>query len=169
MQQIKEREEREKADLMDLLSKQIQVEGELVGLYDKTVEEIKSPPVKHLLHMIRMDSMKHIDIFQVAMEVFQGDDILKPEKKELAERLKRHIELEKDSIERSKQILKNTWISEIKGLKELMERWRDDEKEHHRTLMKLTEKEFFRVSPTEWVGIFQDLEERYAKYERKKS
>ena len=168
MEEAKRREEREKEEVIELLRQQLKVEGELIGLYEKTGGEIMSIPVRHLLHSIQLDSRKHIDICQTAIEVLQGEDIVKAEKKELIEGLRRHIELEKDSIERDNKILDNVWIRENKGLRALINKMRDDEKEHHKVLVKLTDKEFFRVSPTEWIGIFQDLEARYEKYERKK-
>jgi len=168
LEAIREREESEKAEVIDLVNKQMLAEGELVELYEKSVGEIKSQPVKHLLHMIQLDSRKHMDMCQVALEILRGEELLKTEKKELVEGLQRHIDLEKESIDRADKIMKNVWIEEIKGLHELFKRLKEDEKEHHRALMILTGKEFFRVSSRELVGIFQDLEERYEKYERKK-
>jgi len=53
----------------------MQVEGELVGLYERTAREISSQPVRHLLHMINMDSRKHIDICQTAIEILEGGDM----------------------------------------------------------------------------------------------
>ncbi len=39
----------------------MKVEGRLVGLYENSAKELKSTPVRHLLHMINLDSWKHID------------------------------------------------------------------------------------------------------------
>lgn len=69
---IREREGSEKAEVIDLVNKQMLAEGELVELYEKSVGEIKSQPVKHLLHMIQLDSRKHMDMCQVAVEIPPG-------------------------------------------------------------------------------------------------
>jgi len=168
MESRKEMEERKKDEVLDLLRKQLEIEGELVTLYGKTLSDIESSPVRHLLHMIELDSRKHIDICLTAIEVLQGEDILKSEKTELTEGLQRHIALEKDSIERANKILKNIWVRENKGLNELIRKLRNDEKEHHKALKNLAKKEFFQVAYGDLYGIFRDPEERYIKYERQK-
>lgn len=168
MRSIDKKEEREKEEVIDLLRNQIAVEGELVNLYEKTVGGIENSPVKHLLHTIQLDSKKHIDICQTAIDVLQGKDVLKPEKKELTEELQRHIELEKESIDRANKMLKNVWIRENKALSELIKKLRRDEKEHHQALKNLARKEFFRVAYGDLYGLFRDPEERYVKYESKK-
>ena len=167
MNSRKELEESKRAEAINLLRKQMEVEGDLVKLYEETLGNIENRPVKHLLHMIQLDSKKHIDICQTALEVLQGEDLLKQEKRELIEELQQHIELEKDSIERADQILKNVWIRENKGLSELIKKLRRDERDHHKTLRKLARKEFFRVAYGDLYGIFRDPEERYVKYEKK--
>lgn len=167
MKSRKEMEERKKDEVLDLLRKQLEIEGELVNLYGKTLSDIESSPVRHLLHMIELDSRKHIDICLAAIEVLQGEDILKS-KSELTEGLQKHIELEKDSIDRAGKILKNIWIRENKGLNELIKKLRNDEKEHHKALKNLAKKEFFQVEYGDLYGVFRDPEERYIKYGRHK-
>lgn len=56
MKSRKEIEKAKKDDVIHLLQKQIEMEGELVALYDKTAGDIGSSPVRHLLHMIQLDS-----------------------------------------------------------------------------------------------------------------
>lgn len=156
---IKEREEGARQEVIELLRKQMAVEGELVGLYEKTAGEINSTAVRHLLHMIQLDSRKHIDICQTVIEVLQGEEVLKQEKEELLEGLLRHVELEKESIERANKILKNVWIRETKGLSDLIKKLRNDEREHHKALQKLAGRPFFREDPFEF-GMFIDKEAR---------
>ena len=85
-------EEKEKA--IRLLREQMEVEGKLVGLYAKYHKEIGNLPVRHLLHMIHLDSLKHIDICQTAIEILQGEDVLSEQKKDLVRGLRDHVELE---------------------------------------------------------------------------
>ncbi len=168
MEHIKEREEREKEEAIDLLKKQMVVEGKLINLYEETVGSIQSRPVKHLLRMITLDSRKHVDICQVAIEVLQGEDVLSEEKDELIKGLQRHIELEKESVDRAKKILKNTWIRENKGLSELIKKLRDDEKKHHKALKKLTGKAFFRLDPNDFIAVLRDMEFLEERYKRRR-
>ncbi len=168
---IKEKEEKEKEEVIELLSKQVEVERKLVTLYKETVKDMQSSAVKHLLHMISLDSRKHIDICRLVIAVLQGEDVLKEEKGELMTGLKRHIELEKEAINRGNKILGNVWIQETKGLRDLIKKWRDDEKEHHTTLQKLVGKTFFRVGEYDFSAVFKstkELEERYRKLKRKR-
>jgi rubrerythrin len=158
----KERKEKERGVL--LLREQMKVEGKLVGLYEKTASDIKSKPVRHLLHMIQLDSRKHIDICETAIEILMGEDVLKEEKQELLEGLRAHIELERGAIERANEILKNTWIKENKALTALFKKLRDDERRHHQMLKNLTDQTFFRQDPRDLAYVFRDtgfLEARY--------
>lgn len=157
-------DEREKKEAIEVLRKQLNVESQLVRLYGETVNELQSSAVKHMLHMIALDSMKHIDTCQTAIEVLEGQDVLKAEKAELAKGLQRHIELEEESIEVGNKLLKNPWIKDTKGLNELVKRFRDDEKEHHETLKKLSKSAFFRLDSMSLGTELHDvdwLEERY--------
>jgi rubrerythrin len=168
--QIKEREEKEKEEVIELLRKQVDVERNLVTLYKETVKDIQSSAVKHLLHMISLDSRKHIDICQLVIEVLQGEDVLKEEKGELVTGLQRHLKLENDAIESANKILRNVWIRETKALNDLIKTWRNDEKEHIKTLKKLSGKTFFRIGGHDLAALrsTEELEERYRKQKRKR-
>ena len=142
----------------------MRIEGKMVGLYEKTASEIKSKPVRHLLHMIQLDSRKHIDICETAMAILMGEDVLKEEKQELLEGLRAHIELEQGAIERANEILKNTWIRENQALTALFKKLRDDERRHHQMLKNLSGKRFFRENSLDLAYVFRDtgfLEARY--------
>ncbi len=161
-------QKKEKAEAIRLLKEQIQVEGRLVGLYEKSHKEVENRPVRHILHMIQLDSRKHIDICQTAIEILEGKDVLKDERKELLTGVKEHVELEKGSIERADEILKNVWIRENKAIQELIKKLRDDEKRHHDTLKKLSEKTFFRLDPYDFTVIMRGSEFAEARYKRSK-
>ena len=161
-------QKKEKAEAIRLLKEQIQVEGRLVGLYEKSHKEVENRPVRHILHMIQLDSRKHIDICQTAIEILEGKDVLKDERKELLTGVKEHVELEKGSIERADEILKNVWIRENKAIQELIKKLRDDEKRHHDTLKKLSEKTFFRLDPNDFTVIMRGPEFAEDRYKRSK-
>ena len=166
----REREEKEKGEVIDLLDEQVEIERKLVNLYEVTEGDIKSSAVRHLLRMIQLDSKKHIETCQLVVKVLRGEDCLKEEKEEILEGLQRHIKLEKDAVNTANKILKNVWVRETEGLKWLIKKWRDDETAHQKALKKLVGKRFFRLSPFDLAAQLRsidELEERYKKYERK--
>jgi len=150
---IDELDEKMRLEAVDLLKKQIEVERMLVSLYSKTVETLQSPAVKNLLHSIQLDSVKHIDICQTAIDILSGEELARDEKMQLRDELKRHIELEKESIDRTRQIMRIQLVSENKGVERLMKNLSDDEKRHHKMLMKLISKPFYRVDPNDFGFI----------------
>jgi len=157
-------EEKERQKIIDLLREQMKIEGRLVALYENSAKELTSTPVRHLFHMINLDSRKHIDICQIAIEILQGTDVFKEHKEDLLKGLKEHMELEEDSVKRANKLLRSTLISENQALKALIEKLRDDEKRHHNALKKLSEKPFFQIDPGDFTVIFQGedfAEERY--------
>lgn len=159
-------EEKERQEAIRLLREQMQVEGKLVGLYEKTHREIENRPVRHLLHMIELDSRKHIDICQTAIEILEGEDVLEDERRELLTGVREHVELEEGSIERANKILQNVWIRENKAVGELLKKLRDDERRHHDALKKLSEKTFFRLDPQDFTVIMRGTEFAEERYRR---
>ena len=160
---IREREEKERLDALNLLKEQLKVEEELIADYKKSESEINSKAVRHLLNMHHLDSQKHVYLIQTVIDVLEGNQILSEEKEELVEGLKRHMEIEKESIDRADRILKNVWIRETKGLNDLIKRLRDDEREHHKALQKLSTRHFFRQDPFEFGFSRGDKEKRFEK------
>ncbi|UCD44616.1 MAG: hypothetical protein JSV27_10950 [Candidatus Bathyarchaeota archaeon] len=112
MDQIREREEREKEEVLGLLREQLKVEGQLIALYNETVPTIGNRPVRHLVDMIALDSRKHVSICQAAIDILEGEEVLSDDKPPLHEGIERHLELEEGSTERANKILGNVWIRE---------------------------------------------------------
>lgn len=167
----REGDEKERREALDLLRKQMAVEGQLIRLYEETEGQIESGAVRHVLHMVQLDSRKHIDILQLVIDVLQGEDVLKRERDEVINGLRRHVELEKEALDSANRLLDNIWIRETKGLEELVKKWRNDEKEHVRMLNEIMVRPFFRLGShdlTTSLRTTEELEERYVKYERKK-
>jgi hypothetical protein len=167
---FRELDKKERKDAIELLSQQIAIEQKLVSLYDETKEEIESSAVQHILHMIQLDSQKHIAICQVVIDILNGEEVLKEEKAEILQGLRKHMELEFEAISKANKLLKNVWVRENQGLEVLVKKWRDDEREHHRALKKLTDKRFFRLDPLHFAAALrspEELEKSYKKYFRK--
>lgn len=122
-----------------------------------------------MLHMIMFDSQKHIEALQAVIDNIEGHDILKEDREDLREGLRRHIQLETESIKAAEKVLKYPWLKNTKGLRELIEGWRDEEKRHHQSLKRLSMKPFIVADPDDFTTLFQSnkwLEERYLRSKR---
>ncbi len=137
--------EQEKSEALSLLNEQLQTEKRLVEMYEETSDLIMSEPARWLLYMLQMDSRKHIAIFDMAIELLEGRRIGEEDWQEISVGLEKHLELERESIERSRTIGSNRWVKENSGLSRLLETWADDERRHHRTLQRLRDERFTRI------------------------
>lgn len=146
-----ERKEREQA--LEILKEQIRVEGELIGLYEQTLNEIDNKLIQHMFRMIRTDSMKHIEMLQSAQEIIRGQDILIEDRKDLKANLEKHLELEKASIEKGDQLLHYRWVRRKKGLYALIESWRNEETRHHNFLKELSEKPYVSLDSDRLIHL----------------
>ena len=79
-----------------------------------------SEPAKWLLHILQMDSRKHIAIFEMAIKILEGQRIGDEDRQEITVGLVKHLEQERESIERAKEIRANLWVNENSGLSRLM-------------------------------------------------
>lgn len=69
------REDREKEEVVQLLKEQLAAEAELINLFDKTKNEVQSLFVRNLLHMMQLDSMKHLERCTSAIGLIHGEDV----------------------------------------------------------------------------------------------
>jgi hypothetical protein len=164
---VDERDNKEKAEVVEDLKKQIQIEGELVGLYENRERASENSAMKRIMQMFRLDSQRHINILQAAIEIIEGEEIYIQDRKPLAETFKKHIELEAEALQKANKILNKIWVNENKGLKNLIQTWRDDEKRHHNALRTITSKTYIRLSSNDWVAMFREeefLEERHKRH-----
>ncbi len=161
-----ERDKKQKAEAVEIIREQLGIEGQLVGLYEESERETENKALKRIMQMFRLDSQRHINILQAAIEIIEGEDVFIEDRIPLNETLKKHLALEAEALKKANSLLKKQWIDETKGLKNLIEVWRDDEKRHHKALKQMINKPYFRLASNDMIGIFRDeafLEERYRK------
>lgn len=161
---LDERDIKEKKEVVEDLKKQIQIEGELVGLYDTHERASENLAMKRIMQMFRLDSQRHINILQAAIEIIEGEEVYIEDRKPLAETFIKHMELEAEALKNANKILNKIWVDENKGLKNLIQMWRDDEKRHHNALRTITGKTYIRLGSNDFVAMFREeefLEERY--------
>jgi hypothetical protein len=159
-------EEEDREEIVETLTEQLEIEGQLVGLYEEYEHGTENKALKRVMQMFRLDSQRHINILEAVIEVIEGEDVLIEDKKDLKESLVKHLELEAKAIKMANKVLGKQIINETLGLKMLLEIWRDDEKRHHKALKELSTKTFYQLGFTDMVALFRDeefLEERYLK------
>jgi hypothetical protein len=159
-----ENKKENRESVVQILKEQINIERKLVNQYNTFGGKIENIPIRRILHMIMFDSQKHIESLLAAIDIIEERDILQEDRKLIKEGLRKHIELEMESIKAAESVLTHTWIKNNQGLMTLLETWRDDEKRHHKILKKISEKPFIKIDPNDWVTIFRDeefLEKRY--------
>jgi rubrerythrin len=161
---LKAKEEEARQEAVELLKKQMAVEGQLIAMYNETAPTFENKAMGHILEMVMLDSRKHIAICQTAIEVLEGVDILSEDKPVLREGLKRHLEIEEGALKRANELLKNVWIRENQALNEMISKLRDDEKRHIETMKRLSKKAFIRLDATDFTTMMRGVEfaeERY--------
>ena len=157
-------EEEDRKEIVETLTEQLEIEGQLVDLYEEYEHGTENKALKRVMQMFRLDSQRHINILQAVIEIIEGEDMLIEDKKDLKESLVKHLELEAEAIKKANKVLGKQVINETKGLKILLEIWRDDEKRHHKALQELSTKTFYQLGVNDMVALFRDeefLEERY--------
>lgn len=136
--------ETQRAEALDILKRQIETERQLIKLYSDTEGFVIDEQVRRLLHSLQLDSTKHVEMCQTAVEVLEGESLHGEGRVELGVGLGRHMELEEEAFKRADLLLRNPWVSENEGLRRIIEAWRDDEVAHHGLLRDLTEGRFTR-------------------------
>jgi rubrerythrin len=156
---LEQREEAKK-----LLTEQIQIEGELITLYEKTANEVSNELVQQMMKIIKHDSQKHIMMLSIVMGFLEGKEIYIQDRQSLTNSLKRHLELEEQSINRGEKLLRHSWLESRKGYKAIVESWGEDEKRHHKFLKELSEKPYTPIKSDDFASAFKDeafFENRY--------
>lgn len=121
----------ERDELVGLLKEQLVLERKTIASMDKQVRRTKNRIIRLLLHGIVLDSMKHIDMLETMIDLLTGSVVPEAERDELGKELKRHIEIEKDSLDRLEGVIKKT---EDKGVRFLLQNIASDERRHHTVL-----------------------------------
>lgn len=156
-------QERKKQTIEDL-REQLTIEGQLVGLYEEHERSVENKAMKRILQMFRLDSQRHINILQAAIEIIEGEEVYIEDRAPLSVTLVKHLELEAEALKMANKVLGQAWVDENKGLKNLLELWRNDEKRHHAALKRIIDRPYFRLGSTDMVAVFRGeefLEERH--------
>ena len=139
--------EKDKSEALALINQQLETERRLVEIYEETSPLIVSESARWFLHMLQMDSRKHIAILTLAAEILRGRRIGYPTRQETTVGLEKHMALEAESIERARKLRANPLIRENPGLSRLIASWADDESRHHKALQRLKDEKYAPMDP----------------------
>lgn len=159
-----DRDSESKAVAVKTLREQLVIEGRLVGLYDEYERGSGNKAMKRVMQMFRLDSQRHINIIQAAIEIIKGEEVYIEDRGPLKDSFKKHLALEAEALKKANSVLRNLWVDENQGLKNLLQMWRDDEKRHHAALKTIIAKPYFRMASNDFVSMFRDekfLEKRH--------
>ena len=70
---------KEKREVVESLREQLIIEGELVGLYEEYERGTENKAMGRVMQMFRLDSQRHINIIQAAIELLEGEDVFTEE------------------------------------------------------------------------------------------
>lgn len=161
---LDEKELAERDIAKTILKAQIQIEGELIELYEKTANESPNSIIQQMLKMIIHDSQKHIMMLGIVTAFLEGKEVYIEDRKNLSDSLKHHLELETVSIQNGEKLLKHIWLQDRKGYRTIIEAWVEDERRHHKFLKELSDRPYTPINSDDFASAFRDesfFEERY--------
>jgi len=139
-------------ELLAMLEKNRELELKNVQMSQEKEEQLKSAGAKLMLYQIRMDSTKHAKILQTLIDTIKEGTpeylwdyrIDRYVGQVATERvLQKHVEIEKEMIQRHEAIIKKT---DDRGIQMILQHIVDDEKRHHKMLMEVI-KQLHKLGP----------------------
>lgn len=124
-------------ELLAILDKQREIEVKVANELKETMDKTDNKLVKLLLHVIRMDSLKHADILEALKDIAaKRGTFAYVEKEEIKRALEKHIRDEQEMLDRISDIARNV---EEERVKFVLEGIVGEERRHHASLKQLYE------------------------------
>lgn len=146
-------------NLLEFIKKQIEIEKEIVKSLNEALKDIGNQPVKGVLHGISLDSVKHSEMYEAALNLLTSvpqalsEDQLNRQKNVV----EKHIRIEAELIERIGAILPKIDDEKIKLLLTAI---LADERRHHELLKRVLEILVHRETITDedlWRAIWENV------------
>ncbi len=127
-----------KDELVGFLKKQVDIENEIVNSVSEALGEIGNPAVKAVLKGISLDSLKHAEMYDAAINLLTRvlPALTQENLDKQRELVARHIHMEAELIEKISKVLPSI---ENKNVKLLLNAISLDEKRHHQLLKEVLE------------------------------
>jgi len=144
--------------LIKMLKEQQKLEQKTIDSLSPMVRETKNSVIRLFLNRLVLDSMKHIDILQAAIDLNMGVVVSEIDKHRMRKGLIEHIENEKSMLKGIENIA--TKVEEEKT-KFLLQQIADDEKRHHQILKHLLKivEEIENIRDEDWWSLYYDRAE----------
>ena len=125
-------------ELVEFMKRQIIIEKEIVDSLNKGIADIKNPPVKGVLKGISLDSVKHAELYSVAVTLLtKVSTALKQENLDAQRALvEKHIQMEAKLIKKLEKIMPTIENSKVRFL---LDSILTDERRHHALLKTVLE------------------------------
>ena len=148
-----------KNDLVDFIKKQIEIEYSIVNSLNEALKDINNQPVRGVLHGISLDSAKHAEMYEAALNLLTGvsQALSQAQLDEQRRVVEKHIRMEAELIERINAMLPRV---EDEKVNLLLTAILADERRHHELLKQVLETIVHRETITEedwWRLIWENV------------
>jgi len=145
-------------ELINLLREQQKLEQKTIDSLSPMVSETKNSVIRLFLNRLVLDSMKHVDILQAAIDLNMGAVVSEIDKNRMRKGLIEHIENEKFMLKSIENVAAKV---EEEKTKFLLQQIADDEKRHHQILKHLLKivEEIENIRDEDWWGLYYDRAE----------
>lgn len=146
-------------DLVEFIKKQIEIEHSIVDSLNEALKDINNQPVKGVLHGISLDSAKHTEMYEAALNLLAS--VPRALSQEQLDKQKsvveKHIRMEAELIEKISAMLPKVADEKVKFLLTAI---LADERRHHELLKHVLETIVRRETITEedwWKLIWENV------------
>jgi len=122
-------------ELEKLLKDQMALEKRTAEVLSSTAQKAKNSVVRLFIDRLVLDSLKHADMLQALIDLNAGTLVTVVDKEDMKTSLEKHVEQEKDMLNRLEKILERV---EDPKAKSLLKQIAEDERRHHRILDEVT-------------------------------
>jgi hypothetical protein len=113
---------------------------------------LKNPLIRLFIHRIVLDTMRHSDTYQTLIELNKRAVVGDIDRKRMKEELTTHIKEENRML---KQAEKLSGSIEDRNFKQILEQIVEDERQHHKTLQRLSE--ILKKEGEDWNSYLYDM------------
>ena len=145
-------------ELISMLREQQKLEQKTIDSLNPMVSETKNSVIRLFLNRLVLDSMKHVDILQAAIDLNMGAVVSEIDKRRMRKGLIEHIENEKFMLKSIENLAAKV---EEEKTKFLLQQIADDEKRHHQILKHLLSivEEIENIRDEDWWSLYYDRAE----------
>jgi len=122
-------------ELENLLRDQMALEKKTAEVLRSTAQKAKNSVVKLFIDRLVLDSLKHADMLQALIDLNAGTLVTVVDKEDMKTSLEKHVEQEKEMLDRLEKILERV---EDPKAKSLLKQIAEDERRHHSILDEVT-------------------------------